>query len=141
VRIRNEEDAKAAYLAYLRGEVPEDCHLAARRAVDLGFALEDDAGLWSVWVEPDDQDDFFTGQGMTILGPDGRVWKFSSNESVHERRIVEMALTHLYIEGVAHLVDPDALKEQVGVITSQRNHAVWALAEAGGRGELRRVPE
>jgi hypothetical protein len=39
VKIRNEEDAKAEYLAYLRGEVPENCYLAARRAVELGFVL------------------------------------------------------------------------------------------------------
>jgi hypothetical protein len=41
----------------------------------------------------------------TIHGPDGKAWTFS-NRNFHDREIVEMALTHLYIEGETDLVDP-----------------------------------
>jgi hypothetical protein len=53
---------------------------------------------------------------------------------------MEMALTHLYIEGVADLVDPDALAEQVKAITWQRDAAICALPDAARRGNLRRAP-
>ena len=65
----------------------------------------------------------------------------SQNRNFHDREIVEMALTHLYIEGVTDLVDPDVLAEQVKVITEEKNRAIWALADAARRGDLGQVQE
>ena len=50
------------------------------------------------------------------------------------------ALTDLDIEGVADLVDPGSLREQVELITRQRDAAIFALPDAARRGELREVP-
>jgi hypothetical protein len=138
VIIRNEEDAVAAYASYLGGKIPEGYYVTATCMVDLGFILPDDSCLWSVGLTSNDEANTITGGVRTILGPDGKVWAFPV--SSHERQIIEMALTHLYIEGLSDLVDPDVLEEQLEVITSEKNRAVLALADAARRGELQQVP-
>jgi len=138
VIIRNEEEAVAAYVSRLGGKIPEGHYVVATCVVDLGFILPDDACLWSVGLTSDDEANWITGGVTTILGPDGRGWTFPV--SFHESEIIAMALAHLYIEGVSDLVDPDALAEQLRVITSEKNRAIWALADAARRGDLQQGP-
>jgi hypothetical protein len=111
VRIRNKEDAVAAYVSSIGGEIPEGHSVVATYIVDLGFILADDTCLWSVGLTSDDEANRITERGSTILGPDGRAWTFPV--SFPESELIEMALAHLYIEGVSDLVDPDALAEQL----------------------------
>ena len=141
MRIRSEEDAIAAYVASLPGGIPEGYSVAASLVMDLSFILEDDTCLWHVGLVPDDEADSIIPGTSTIMGPDGKIWRFPYNPNFYDREIAEKALTHLYIEDVADLVDPDSLCEQVKLITSQRDQAIFALPEAARRGELRGVPE
>lgn len=141
MRIRSEEDAIAAYVASLSGGIPEGYSVAVSLAMDLSFILEDGTCLWHVGLVPDDEADSITPGTSTIMGPDGKVWRFPYNPNFYDREIVERALTHLYIENVADLVDPDSLCEQVKLITRQRDEAIFALPDAARRGELREVPE
>ena len=78
--------------------------------------------------------------GVTILGPDGRAWTMSGSW-LFDRDIAEKVLAHLYIEGVADLVDPEVLAYHVRLITEQRNNAIEALPDAARRGALREAPK
>src|SRR5271157_3702058 len=78
---------------------------------------------------------WITGGRRTILGPDGKAWTFS-NHNIHDPEIVKKALTHLYVEGVVDLVDPDVLAEQIRVITQEKDGAIFRLADAARRGDL-----
>ena len=140
MRIHNQEEAIAAYVASCGGSIPEGHHVVATCVVDLGFILEDDECLWRVASLPDDEKDGIFGGMTTILGPDGKAWTMSANRNFHDREIAERALTHIYIEGVADLVDPEMLADQVELITQQRDRAIFALPDAARRGELRHVP-
>ena len=81
--------------------------------MDLSFILEDGTCLWHVGLVPDDEADSIFPGTSTIMGPDGKIWTFPYNPNFFDREIAERAPTHLYIEGVADLVDPDSLCEQV----------------------------
>jgi hypothetical protein len=124
------------YVASLGGSVPDGYYVTAGCIVDLGSMLSDDDGLWSVGLTSEDEANWITGGRRTILGPDGKAWTFS-NRNIHDPEIVKKALTHLYIEGVADLVDPDRLAEQVKVITQEKDGAIFGLADAARRGDLR----
>ena len=102
---------------------------------------QEDACLWRVGFIPDDEKDGIMGGMTTILDPDGKAWTMSANPVFHDREIAERALTHLYIEGVADLVDPETLADQVKLITRQLDEAIFVLPDAARRGELRRSPE
>jgi uncharacterized protein YfcZ (UPF0381/DUF406 family) len=141
VRIHDQQDAIAAYVAYRGGSIPEGYHVTASCAVDLGFILDDGQCLWRVGFYPDHEEDWIIGGMTTILGPDGKDWTMSTNRNFHDREIAERALTHLYIEGVADLVDPEALADRIELITRQRDEAIFALADAARHGELRRTKE
>jgi hypothetical protein len=78
-------------------------------------------------------------QGSSALT--GRCETFPDNPSFYDRHIAVMALAHLYIDGVADLVDPDALAKQVEFIVTQRDEAIRALPETARKGELRQLPE
>ena len=134
MRIRNVEDAKAAFVTYWGDRVPEGVQVAVSCIVHLSS----DGDLWGAWLVIDAVDDPFTG-ARTILGPDGRFWKFSSNPAIHDPDITLMGLVHLYEEGVADLVDADQLTQQVKVVTRMKDSAVWGLADMARRGELRRT--
>ena len=141
MRIRSEHDAVAAYVASLAGGIPEGYSVAASLAVDLSFILEDGMCLWHVGLVPDDEAHLITPGTSTIMGPDGRAWTFVANPNIYDPEVAEKALSLLYIEGVADLVDPDSLREQVKLITEQRDGAIFALPDAARRGELREMPE
>jgi hypothetical protein len=146
VRIRNEKDAIAAYVAARWGSIPEGYHVKVT-SVELAyfggyFGDGDESCLWRVKMVPDDESDilkYFPG-AITTLGPDGKVWEISGNNDWHDRDIWEKALAHLYIEGVADLVDSESLAHHVELITASRDSAILALPDAARRGELRRAP-
>jgi hypothetical protein len=106
------------------------------------FGGDTDECLWRVGLVLDDEDDIgsMAPMGLTILGPDGKAW-WMSGSWLYDPEIWQKALAHLYIEGVADLVDPDELAHHVGLITEQRNNAIVALPDAARRGELRWVPK
>jgi hypothetical protein len=81
--------------------------------MDLSFILEDGTCLWHVGLVPDDEADSIFPGTTAIMGPDGKSWTFPYIPNFYDREIVERALTHLYIEGVADLFHPDSLCEQV----------------------------
>jgi hypothetical protein len=141
MEIRNEKDAVDAYVAYRGGRIPEGYHVMATCVVDLSFTLPDDSCLWHVREIPDDESGLVFGGTTTIFGPDGRAWTFPANPNLYDIEIMERALSHLYIEGVAELVDAEVLVEQVHAITTQRDAAIFALLDAARRGELRQEPE
>jgi hypothetical protein len=99
--------------------------------------LEDGDCIWSVGLAPEDEDHVIFGGESTWLGPDGTLWTFRSSPNCFDHEIVETALTGLYLEGVAGLVDAGSLAERVSFITRQRNEAIYGLADAARRGELR----
>jgi hypothetical protein len=140
VRIRNEQDAIAAFVALL-GSIPEGNHVSATRLELASLGGDTDECLWRVGLALDDENDIdsMAPMGITILGPDGKEW-WMSGSWLYDPEIAEKALAHLYIEGVADLVDPEMLADHVRLITEQRNHAIEALPDAARRGELRRAP-
>jgi hypothetical protein len=140
VRIRSQEEAIAAYLATQSGVIPEGYSVTANCVMDLSFILEDGTCLWSVGLKPDDTEGGVTGGYRTFIGPDGKLWRFPSSP-LCDRDIAVSALTHLYLEGVADLVDSESLAEQVMLITGQRDGAIFALPDAARRGELRPTAE
>ena len=140
MRIRNKEEAMAAFLASLSDGVPEGYSVVADCVMDLSFILEDDTCLWSVGLAPDDEAHWITGGERSIVGPDGQLWKFPANPR-YDCDIAVNALSRLYIEGVADCVDPASLARQVNIITSQRDSAIYALPDAARRGDLRQGRE
>jgi hypothetical protein len=117
-------------VAHCGCSIPEGYHVVATCVIDLGFILDDDECLWRVGFVPDDENDRITGGMTTILGPDGKAWTMSANPNFHDREIAERALTHLYVEGVADLVDPETLADRVKLITRQRDEGIFALPDA-----------
>lgn len=148
MKIRNKEDAIAAYVSY-RGGLPEGYEVSASVVANLEFELSDGACLWKVrqflpfawqpgfanydesYEEPNE------GMPTTIIGPDGRAWNFSDALRLDDSKIVETALTCLYLDGVADLVDPDMLAERLQAITMQKALAMSNLPDAARRGDLR----
>jgi hypothetical protein len=141
LRIRSKGDALAAYAATLAGGVPEGYSLFATSAGDLSFMLEDGDCIWHVGLAPEDEDHIIVGGESTFLGPDGKFWTFPSSPNFFDHEIAERALSHLYLEGVADLVDARLLAEQVASITRQRDGAIYGLVDAARRGELRENPK
>jgi len=141
LKIRSQADALAAYAATLHGGVPEGYSLFATSVVDLSFMLEDDDCIWHVGLAPEDEGHIIVGGESTFLGPDGKLWTFPSSPNFFDHEIAERALTILYLEGVADLVDAAALADQVSFIIRQRNEVIHGLPDAARRGELRENPE
>ena len=141
MKIHDEQDAIAAYMDSRSGGIPERYSVVARCVVDLSFILEDGTCLWSVSLVPDDEAHVITPGRRTIIGPDGKIWTYPTNFNFYDDEIAERTLTHLYIEEVADLVDPDSWREQVKLITTQRDQAIFAVCDAARQGELRQVPE
>ncbi len=119
----------------------EGYYVDATCVVDLSWHFPDDSGLWRVLEIPYDENDRIIPGTTTIVGPDGKAWTHTANPNFYDDEIVETALYLLYFEGLADLVDPEALFERVEAITTQRNHAIYALPDAARRGDLRKAPE
>jgi hypothetical protein len=141
MRVRNQDEAIEAYASFRGGQIPEGYYVTARCAVDLGFALSDDACLWSVGLASDDEANSITGDTRTYLGPDGKVWTFPANPRFYRREIIEEALTDIHVEGVADLVDPQTLAEKVKLFTPNEDRSIWSLSVAARGGKLRRRME
>jgi hypothetical protein len=145
VKIRSKEDAVAALASQVPAGTLEGNEVTASCLADLGSALGDGACLWRVWLTVSWQpgliytDETNAERDATFIGPDGRLWRFSSYLS---DEIIKRALTRLYLEGVADLVDEDVLADQVLDIVSEKDEAVQdeailELSDAVRRGDLR----
>lgn len=72
-----------------------------------------------------------------IVGPDGRLWTFSSNPSIHDQDLVDAVLAGLYAKGVADRVEDDHLVAFIASRTAQKAEWVHQAVEQATSGELR----
>lgn len=124
-----EEDAirvLAEYWEPRSGPLPEG---------DRFVALPGDDGFWRVNAL-DAAGRPYAGSNL-IVGPDRRLWVFSSNPGIHDFGLVDRTLSALYSEGLQSVVDPDLLAEALQVMTAQRREAERGLIEQAKAGELR----
>jgi hypothetical protein len=94
--------------------------------------------LWSVG-QLDEQGRPLAG-AMSIVGPDGRLWTFSSNPSIHDPNLVVGALARLYDSDATQLVELDRLADRIRHLTDERQTQLRAIVRDAQAGELRTPP-
>lgn len=72
-----------------------------------------------------------------LVGPDGKVWSFSSNPGIHEQRIVVDALVGIYEAQLATAVDVGALADRIELATRRARDECKAILADAAAGELR----
>lgn len=75
---------------------------------------------------------------FTVVGPDRRVWSFSSNPGLHDSDLVVTVLEALYRERLTPHVTEEALSDRIQGLTEERANHVRALVREALAGELRR---
>ena len=75
------------------------------------------------------------------VGPDRRVWSFSSNPGIHDHEFTVRALMRLYEHGIAAAVDERMLAQRVEAITASRRDELDAVLRDAKAGRLRQVPK
>lgn len=117
---------------------------AARSFLGDGFgghdvrAVEDrNTGIWSVGIV--DSNGMVEAGAVILVGPDKRVWSFSSNPSIHDRELAMTVLSELYRRGVADSVESQVLACRIAELTSLRREHSDDLIKAAEAGELRTV--
>ena len=95
--------------------------------------------LWSVGAF-DGLNDMPLPGGAFFVGPDMRVWSFSSNPGMHDRGLVIAVLSAIYREGVAGAVEQDALAEAIREATVVRQRQVREIVGQAAAGSLRTRP-
>ncbi len=73
-----------------------------------------------------------------IVGPDRRVWSFSSNPSIHDPHLVVAVLAGLYAEHLADQVDANLLEDRIAQLTAERAEHARGVVKSAAAGELRR---
>ena len=106
MKVESEEDARQV-LADRSGDLPPGHGIVARRVGGTN--------LWSVNVV-DDQGRGYVGSNQ-LVGPDGRLWRFSSNPQIHDWHIVERVLVRLYNKNAAENVDESSLADRIKQVT------------------------
>ncbi len=91
--------------------------------------------VWSVGIL-DDKGRPYLGAAQ-FVGPDGRLWRFSSNPSIHDLGLVRRVLVGIYDANAADLVDEDVLLQRVHDLTATMSEAVRAVVKDGVAGSLR----
>ena len=94
--------------------------------------------LWSIGLL-DDQGRPEPGT-FTVVGPDRRIWGFSSNPMIHDPSLVGSVLHALYRAGLTSLVEDDPLQERFRELTAQRIAQTRNVVQAAEAGELRSRP-
>lgn len=82
---------------------------------------------------------------LVLVGPDLRVWAFSSNPGIHDSDTVLIALSGIYAAGVADQVDGEGLAARIASATSaihEQRRSIVADAKAGAlrAAQPRRLP-
>jgi len=109
MKVRSEEDA-IAVADHLCGPVPQGDRVVARRVRD--------SSIFSVCAI-DQRGRGYIGVNL-LVGPDGRVWRFSSNPGIHDPGVVESVLCELYESDDRGAADQQAVRGRVERITRQQ---------------------
>jgi hypothetical protein len=126
VRVRSEADAIAVLATSVR-DLPPGHRLVATPVAGTE--------IWHVGMQ-DDHGRAYAGANM-LVGPDGRLWTFSSNPAIHARHLVEQVLATIYSKRLAAEVDEVVLGERIRTLTEEQDQAVRALIKSAQGGELR----
>ena len=78
---------------------------------------------------------------MTVVGPDRRVWRFSSNPGIHDPHLVVASLAGLYREGVTDLVEDGRLADRIAEATQARRLQEREIVKDARAGSLRTPPD
>ena len=74
---------------------------------------------------------------LVVVGPDLRVWVFSSNPSIHDSDTALFVLECIYAAGVADHVDTETLADRVALATSAAQEQRRSIVEDAVAGSLR----
>jgi hypothetical protein len=96
--------------------------------------------LWSVVGFEEGTNSPLIGS-FAVVGPDHRLWQFSSNPAIHDPNLVVAALEALYREGVADLVEANLFAERITDATKTRLEQVSGIVKDATAGSLRRRTE
>ena len=72
-----------------------------------------------------------------FVGPDRRVWTFSSNPGIHDFDLVRRSLNHIYEDGLADRVENDAFADRIAEITAMRSQQYRDILKDAEGGALR----
>lgn len=124
------EEATEAYREFRPFDLPAG-HRHVARAVG-------GSTLWSV-ATVDEHGRAYLGS-YNLVGPDKRVWAFSSNPGIHDPDLVAASLERLYQAGLADRVEPEHLAARVRELTDARQEALREVLRSAEAGELRDRP-
>lgn len=125
------ETEACALLAERLGPLPEGHRVVASKC--------EGSGLWNVNAI-DDRGWPYAGANFKV-GPDGRLWTFSSNPGIHDFDLVVAALNAVYSEGLQSRVENDRLAELIRSETAKRTGWRRKVVDAAAAGDLRERPE
>lgn len=94
--------------------------------------------LWA--VNAFDEFDRPWAGSFTIVGPDRRVWSFSSNPGLHDPDLVVAVLARLYEQRLTELVSAELLSDRLAKVTAEREQQTRGIVNAAAAGELRPSP-
>lgn len=121
--------------------VAQSSAFAAYEREDVAFRATAVEGtdLWSVGVF--ERDDHLPMPGAWFLvGPDARVWTFSSNPGIHHPALVVSAVARLYGAGAVDHVEPAPLAARLQSLTQLVEAEVRNLVSDAAGGDLRKRP-
>jgi hypothetical protein len=131
---------------YARVPITEAEAIAAVRGDTEGEGLEfhavrlEGTELWAVGATEDATGMPLAGT-LTVVGPDRRVWRFSSNPGIHDPHLVVASLAALYHEGVTKLVEEDRLADRIAEATQARRAQERDIVKDAQAGSLRTPPD
>ena len=91
--------------------------------------------LWSVWIV--ESNNMVLPGSSIFVGPDRRVWTFSSNPGIHDFDLVRRSLNHIYEDGLADRVENDAFADRIAEITAMRSQRYRDILKDAEGGALR----
>lgn len=75
---------------------------------------------------------------LVVVGPDLKIWTFSSNPAIHDQDASVACVAGIYRAGVANAVDPDLLAERLAALTVDARRQEAAILADAAAGSLRR---
>jgi hypothetical protein len=124
--VASEDDARRV-LAERVHDLPEGDRIVANRVGG--------SDVWSVGIR-DDKGRPYVGSAQ-FVGPDGRLWRFSSNPGIHDYELVRRVLVGIYDSNIADFVDETVLFDRLKELTEATGKAVRALVKDAEAGSLR----
>lgn len=104
-------------------------------ALDVRAQRLGGTSLWA--VNAFDEFDRPWAGSFTIVGPDSRVWSFSSNPSIHDPKLVVAVLARLYEQSLTEQVSTELLSDRLAKVTAEREQQTRGIVNAAAAGELR----